>query len=341
MSVLSIQTRRIDGLTEATTAEDEDLLLIRKADGTGTRNIKKKNLIPKIVDKVGDLNELTTADKTSVVKAVNEIRNKVDVREYDNANRFTRVESVANNANELVRYVVQDNAASHNNIYRGKNLGRSLTNIQLQGIKDGTFKDLYIGDYFDFGSKTLYVAHLDYFFWRTKHSFELNAPLSKHHLVLIPNCSFLFYTYDTQRRSYAFSDLKKALETDIIMSAVRSIPNVEALDVLDLQDYRSLTDNVAKRQYYKCCAGVPSSCMVIGRDLSANSTSGLFPTDPQIALFRLSPEKIGINYSWWISDSYDDTYAFRVSQYGAIEKEEKRYASGVRPFFVITAQGAS
>ena len=46
MSGTSIQTRRIDELAEATTSEDEDLLIIHKADGTGTRNIKKKNLLP-------------------------------------------------------------------------------------------------------------------------------------------------------------------------------------------------------------------------------------------------------------------------------------------------------
>lgn len=46
MSGTSVQTRRIDELAEATTSEDEDLLIIHKADGTGTRNIKKKNLLP-------------------------------------------------------------------------------------------------------------------------------------------------------------------------------------------------------------------------------------------------------------------------------------------------------
>ena len=340
MSVLSIQTRRIDGLTEATTAEDEDLLLIRKADGTGTRNIKKKNLIPKVEDKVGDLNELTTADKTSVVKAVNEIRNKVDVRAYDNANRFTRVESVANNANELVGYVVQDNAESHNNIYRGKNLGRSLTNIQLQGIKDGTFKDLYVGDYFDFGTQKLRVAHLDYFLERTISSLERHFPLFTHHLVLISDHIHGRSNYGTQRLSYASSDLKKAIESKTIRSEVGYIPGIEDFDVLNLQDYRSPTDDRAKRQLYKSHAGALSSFMVVGRDLMGSS-SGIIPTDPQMALFRLSPKMISINYSWWLADSCDDIYAFMVGPYGAIEKGEKRDSCGIRPYYVITAKRES
>lgn len=341
MSVLSIQTRRIDGLTEATTAEDEDLLLIRKADGTGTRNIKKKNLIPKTVDKVGDLKELTTADKTSVVKAVNEIRNKVDTRAYDNANRFEKVEAVANNANELVGYVIQDNAESHNNIYRGKNLGRSLTNTQLQGIRDGTFKDLYVGDYFDFGDQKLYVAHLDYFFNRTLYFLNANIPLSAHHLVLISNKIHGRSNFDAQRLSYASSDLKKAIESKTIRSEVGYIPGIEDFDVLNLQDYSSPTDDRAKRQLYKSHAGALSSFMVVGRDLKASFGSGSIPTDPQMALFRLSPKMIGINYSWWLADSCDDIYAFVVGYYGTIEKEEKRNSYGIRPYYVVTAKGES
>lgn len=340
MSVLSIQTRRIDGLTEATTAEDEDLLLIRKADGSGTRNIKKKNLIPKVEDKVGDLKELNTSDKTSVVKAVNEIVKKEYDRAHDESTRVFNVETKVGHLNELVGYVVQDNAESHNNIYRGKNLGRSLTNIQLQGIKNGTFKDLYVGDYFDFGAEKLLVAHLDYFLERTISSLEGHFPLFTHHLVLISDHIHGRSNYDAQRHSYASSDLKKAIESKTIRSEVGYIPGIEDFDVLNLQDYRSPTDDRAKRQLYKSHAGALSSFMVVGRDLMGSS-SGTIPTDPQMALFRLSPKMISIHYSWWISDSCDDIYAFTVGPYGTIEKGEKRESYGIRPYYVVTAKRES
>ena len=340
MSVLSIQTRRIDGLTEATTAEDEDLLLIRKADGTGTRNIKKKNLIPKIVDKVGNLNELATVDRTSVVKAINEVEKKAFYYASEASGRISKDETAANYTRELVEYVVQDNAESHNNIYRGKNLGLSLTNIQLQGIKNGTFKDLYVGDYFDFGTQKLRVAHLDYFLERTTSSLEGHFPLFTHHFVLISDHIHGRSNYDAHRLSYASSDLKKAIESKTIRSEVGYIPGIEDFDVLNLQDYRSLTDDRAKRQLYKSHAGALSSFMVVGRDLMGSS-SGIIPTDPQMALFRLSPKMISINHSWWLADSCDDIYAFMVGPYGAIEKGEKRDSCGIRPYYVVTAKRES
>ena len=171
MSVLSIQTRRIDGLTEATTAEDEDLLLIRKADGTGTRNIKKKNLIPKIVDKVGDLNELTTADKTSVVKSMNEATDLLG-RTCDELRQS--IYQVEFKLQDFTRSA----AGNHNAFYRGVNLGKSITDKQIESIRSGSFYDLYVGDFWQIGLDFYYIAHLDYF------------PTGDHHAVLVPNMTY-------------------------------------------------------------------------------------------------------------------------------------------------------
>lgn len=328
MSVLSIQTRRIDGLTEATTAEDEDLLLIRKADGTGTRNIKKKNLIPKIVDKVGDMKELITSDKTSVVKAINEVRKKVDYYASEASGRFSKDETAANYTRELVEYVVQDNAASHNNIYRGKNLGYSLTKAQLQGIKDGTFKDLYIGDYFLRGNDKLYVAHLDYFYRRAKHTFVNDVLLSTHHIVLIQDCTSTLMRYDAQGNDYFLSDLRKEAERRTIQSAGWNIPEIEELDVSCMQE----------SSYYKCHTGALNSYMVMGRDLKTNIAYSDISSDSQMALFRLSPKEMCINNPWWLANSTGEAYAFMMNRYGAIEKREKTYSSGLRPYYIVTAR---
>lgn len=171
MSVLSIQTRRIDGLTEATTAEDEDLLLIRKADGTGTRNIKKKNLIPKVVDKVGNLNELITAEKTSVVKAVNSVQDLLERSHGDLSNRIYQVDF---RLDDFTRSA----AGNHNAFYRGVNLGKSITDKQIESIRNGSFYNLYVGDFWQIGLDFYYIAHLDYF------------PASDHHAVLVPDSTY-------------------------------------------------------------------------------------------------------------------------------------------------------
>ena len=77
-----------------------------------------------------------------------------------------------------------NNAGSHNSIYRGKNIGTSVTPAQYAAISDGTFDDIYIGDYWIINGRTYWAAHADY---------RLNcgdAALTTHHMLVIPDKSF-------------------------------------------------------------------------------------------------------------------------------------------------------
>ena len=60
MASLSIETRRVDELANTVAGSgDEDLLIIRLADGTGTKSIKVKDLRSILV---GDISTLETED---------------------------------------------------------------------------------------------------------------------------------------------------------------------------------------------------------------------------------------------------------------------------------------
>lgn len=60
---------------------------------------------------------------------------------------------------------IEDNAATHNMVYRGKALGTSVTSEQWAAIKAGTFKDLYLGDYWSIGGVDYLIAAFNY--WLT------------------------------------------------------------------------------------------------------------------------------------------------------------------------------
>lgn len=63
------------------------------------------------------------------------------------------VESLKGNAEEIAEIntkldrIYTDNATAHNSVYRGKNLGTALTAEQSAAIRNGTFRDVYLGDY--------------------------------------------------------------------------------------------------------------------------------------------------------------------------------------------------
>ena len=76
---------------------------------------------------------------------------------------------------------IAPNAGAHNCIYRGKFLGNSVTDLQYLEISNGTFNDLFIGDYWTINNVNYRIASFDYFcsmgdtYW------------PGHHAVIIPD----------------------------------------------------------------------------------------------------------------------------------------------------------
>ena len=84
---------------------------------------------------------------------------------------------------DSVRNVLADGAAAHNCIYRGKNLGTSVTAEQYAAISSGKFTDLYIGDYWVIKGVTYRIAAIDYYYNCGDTNF------TKHHVVIVPDTS--------------------------------------------------------------------------------------------------------------------------------------------------------
>lgn len=84
---------------------------------------------------------------------------------------------------DSVKNVLADGAAAHNCIYRGKNLGTSVTAEQYAAISSGKFTDLYIGDYWVIKGVTYRIAAFDYYYNCGDTNF------TKHHVVIVPDTS--------------------------------------------------------------------------------------------------------------------------------------------------------
>lgn len=91
--------------------------------------------------------------------------------------------TTAENAAASLLAILSSGAGAHNSIYRGKNLGTSVTAAQWAAIADGSFADLYIGDYWTIGGVNWRIAAFDYY---------LNSggtDLTTHHAVIVPDTS--------------------------------------------------------------------------------------------------------------------------------------------------------
>ena len=65
--------------------------------------------------------------------------------------------------NDLYGAMVPDGAGAHNSIYCDASLGSTFTDAHAAAIKDGTFKNLFIGNYWTIGGVVYRIAAFNYY----------------------------------------------------------------------------------------------------------------------------------------------------------------------------------
>lgn len=93
------------------------------------------------------------------------------------------VKSSVDTLNSKMTDVLSSNAGAHNSIYRGKYLGTSVTPAQYTAIANGTFDDLYLGDYWTIGGHNWVICDFDYYI-QCGSSYGY---VTRHHLVMMPS----------------------------------------------------------------------------------------------------------------------------------------------------------
>lgn len=154
----------------------EDIVLVRMADGTGTKAVPLRAIVKFALEQVGviglDLKGKTLtglpAPKQDEDAATKKYVDDVDIARKEQTDLDT----------EILRTT---GAGFHNSVYRGKNLGEVVTTEQYAAIAAGTFDDLYIGDYWTIGGVNYRIAAFDYYLRCG------DTECAKHHAVIVPD----------------------------------------------------------------------------------------------------------------------------------------------------------
>lgn len=88
-------------------------------------------------------------------------------------------------------FVIANNAGAHNAIYRGANLGSTVTAAQWAAIGAGTFEDLFIGDYWEINEIIWRIAAFDYYYNTG------DVLCTTHHATIVPDTAL----YETAMNS--------------------------------------------------------------------------------------------------------------------------------------------
>lgn len=252
---------------------------------------------------------------------------------------FANLQSKVNEpVNTKVAPLLFNNAGAHNAIYRGKNLGTSVTAAQYAAISAGTFDDLYIGDYWVINGVNWRIAAFDYY---------LNCgdtSCTKHHVVIVPDtCLYNHVMNDTNITTGGYVGSK--MYTEGLEQAKTTIKAAFSGHVLSHRVYltNGVTDGHPSAGAW-CDSEVDlmNEQMVYGGAIFMPIANGSTVyanyrvEKSQLPLFAHEPSRICNRATWWLRDvvtasGFADVSSSGIAYYG--------YASssiGVRPAFCIS-----
>lgn len=225
----------------------------------------------------------------------------------------------------------------HRNIYRGKNLGTTVTDAQKIAIQKGTFDDLYIGDYWVIDSVTWRIADIDYFYNCGDTDF------TKHHLVIVPDTSLLSAKMNddnTTEGGYTGSKMY----TEYMEPAKTKITG--AFGDMVLTHKELLTNAVVDGRpsgggWVESKIELMNEIMVYGSHIfTPGSTGTMTPyrytvAKQQFALFALNPKMVNRRHTYWLRDVATASAFASVLNGGNAAYNAASNSIGVRPEFII------
>lgn len=231
-------------------------------------------------------------------------------------------------------------AGGHNSIYRGKYLGDSVTAEQYAAIGDGTFDDMYIGDYWTIGGVTYRIASFDYYLRSG------DTDMTTHHVTLVPDAPM--YTHcmnDTNVTTGGYVGSK--MYTTGLADAKTIINN--AFGSAHILTHRKFLCNAVNNGKPSGCSWYDSTVelmteqnvyggKVLGVSNDGSTVPFLYTVDKsQYPLFAFRPDLISRNISFWLSDVASAILFASVGGGGHAASGGASSALGVRPTFSIQA----
>lgn len=223
-------------------------------------------------------------------------------------------------------------------LFRGKNLGTALTAVQKAAIKDGSFKGMFLGDYWSIGGRIWRIVDMDYWYNCGDTAF------TSHHLVIMPDEALYnaqMNTTNVTTGGYVGSAMYKSN-----LANAKTIVNA-AFQGSVLTHREFLCNAVANGRpsggaWFDSSIELPNEPMMYGHPhFSPTSDGSTVPSiytisKTQLALFMVCPRFIvNRSYNQWLRDVVSSASFALVFRYGRAAYYNASDSCGVRPVFPV------
>lgn len=236
---------------------------------------------------------------------------------------------------DSVRNVLADGAAAHNCIYRGKNLGTSVTAEQYAAISSGKFTDLYIGDYWVIKGVTYRIAAFDYYYNCGDTNF------TKHHAVIVPDTSLYkaqMNTSNVTTGGYTGSAMYKSNLAQAKTTIKAAFGSAHVLTKRELLTNAVNGNTPSGWAWFDSDVELMNEVQAYGSVAwGAHDGNGynVASGDGQFPLFMFDRTKLHNREDYWLRDVASATYFSIVTGNGLANNGNASGSRGVRPAFCI------
>lgn len=236
---------------------------------------------------------------------------------------------------DSVRNVLADGAAAHNCIYRGKNLGTSVTAEQYAAISSGKFTDLYIGDYWVIKGVTYRIAAFDYYYNCGDTNF------TKHHAVIVPDTSLYkaqMNTSNVTTGGYTGSAMYKSNLAQAKTTIKAAFGSAHVLTKRELLTNAVNGNTPSGWAWFDSDVELMNEVQAYGSVAwGAHDGNGynVASGDGQFPLFMFDRTKLHNREDYWLRDVASAASFSHVSSDGLADNRNASASYGVRPAFCI------
>ena len=236
----------------------------------------------------------------------------------------------------------------HNSIFRGKNLGTSISSAQNTAIQNRTYDDIFVGDYWVIGGVNWRVAAVDYYYDIGDTNFN------KGNVLVVPDSNLYNAPMnETNIATGGYTGSAMFLGTEITVSETNYTGLANARTTIasafgnHVASHRIICTNATSDGKpsgwaWRDSDGIElmNETQVYGHQVwgihDTGSAYDVGSQKTQLPLFALAPQFVNTRGTYWLQDVASATYFARVNGTGYANNNIASHALGVRPVVTLT-----